>query len=158
MTDLPESLTITQSWNKTLLIGQPGQVDLTLAPGQTGQSTPADWQGSWVIESRLELADFAINPGGTVSEALRPGQSLRFSWQVVPLSSYPAAGTLWVYAVQVAAGGQSQRDVLLASPISIRGMSLGGLGLVWVRLIAWGIVLAGLILVLVGRHRRVQRT
>jgi hypothetical protein len=148
--NLPESLTIHETWRQNLWVGQSGQVGLTLAPSESAQSNSLSWQDSWVIESRLELGGFLVDPQGTASGSLRPAHSLTFRWQVTPLSAYKAQGTLWVYSVRKAAGGESQRDLLLASPIDIRSIGSGGVRWAYLRVAAWGFVLLGTMSLLVS--------
>ena len=76
-------------------------------------------------------------------EGLLPGQAILFSWTILPAQVVTSQGTLWIYSLHQDGNGNPQKDLLVASPIAVRAFLLAGLPWKFVRLAAWGAVLAG---------------
>ncbi|PKN93479.1 MAG: hypothetical protein CVU44_09000 [Chloroflexi bacterium HGW-Chloroflexi-6] len=81
-----------------------------------------------VAEARLDMAGVEINPTGTISESLRPGQPVTFYWSVRAEEIGIYRGTLWFYLNFVPlAGGPEQRQALSAQKIEIEAVNFLGL-------------------------------
>ncbi len=139
---------------QALWAGQTGRAALALEAGAPlGDPIAA---GNQVLEARLELAGIAVQPQDAISETMRAGQPLHFSWSLYPALPGSYAGTLWVYLNTVPKeGGDADHQALLALPVEIESRAsvfglpvgvtrwAGGLGLV-----------AGLLLFLLARISR----
>jgi hypothetical protein len=81
-----------------------------------------------LAEARLDLAGMQVDPAGQVSETLRPGQRVIFSWSVHPDEAGLYRGTLWFFLrfIPIAGGPESSR-ALAALPIEIEAVSFFGL-------------------------------
>lgn len=99
------------------------------------------------VETALDLAGAEISPGGVVGAALLAGRSDRFAWQIVPRVEGELEGRAWVYFLFVPADGSAnQRKPVSAQPVTIRVVSLLGMGEVaarWVGGLAMALPVAG---------------
>jgi hypothetical protein len=81
-----------------------------------------------VAEARLDMAGVQINPAGTISEPLRPGQTVTYYWSVRAEDVGIYRGTLWFYLRFVPLdGGPEQRQALSAQKIEIEAVNFFGL-------------------------------
>ncbi|MDX9991978.1 MAG: hypothetical protein RBS68_07980 [Anaerolineales bacterium] len=79
-------------------------------------------------EARLDMAGVQISPAGAISESLRPGQKLRFSWSVRAEQVGRYRGTLWFYLrFSPIAGGPEERLALSSQKIEIEAVNFFGL-------------------------------
>lgn len=101
-------------WTPRIKMGDTGQIDLefflmeTLAEDAAGTNEGNNSQKSFrwnsikgyeylQVETRLELAQALIEPGGELIQSLRPGESLKQSWQVKPLDGIAMDAEIWIY-------------------------------------------------------------
>jgi hypothetical protein len=81
-----------------------------------------------VAEARFDMAGVQINPPGSISESLRPGEKLNFYWSVRAEDVGIYRGTLWFYLRFVPLeGGPEQRQALSAQKIEIEAVNFLGL-------------------------------
>ena len=66
-----------------------------------------------IAEARLDLAGMEVQPSGTISEPLLPGQAVTFYWSVRPEESGKYEGTAWLHLrfVPKDGGGESRIPV-----------------------------------------------
>jgi hypothetical protein len=81
-----------------------------------------------VAAARLDLAGVQVSPQGMVSQPMRPGQKIFFSWSISPTQLGQYRGTLWLYLNLVPKnGGNPDQLTLLAPQIQIESVSVLGL-------------------------------
>ncbi len=96
------------------------------------------------MEASLELAGITVQPDAALSEPYSPGETMLFSWRLIPLEEGEFRGTLWVYAsILDAETGMKENLTLYALPVEVSVVSLLGLR---ADLLKW----AGIIGILIG--------
>lgn len=81
-----------------------------------------------VAEARLEMAGVYLNPPGMISEPLRPGGLLTFTWGVHANSVGRYEGTVWFYLRFVPLdGGPGERVAISAQKVGFDSVDLWGL-------------------------------
>ncbi len=133
-------------WPASIHVGDSDVLTLTLQVDQAGKLTPtAQISGhevtgtpvfipglydtyNLVAAARLDLAGVEISPQGMVSQPMRPGQAVFFSWSISPSQLGKYRGTLWLYLNLVPkSGGEPDQLTLLAPQIQIESVSVFGL-------------------------------
>jgi len=126
--------------------GDAERVILTLEVDEHGHLTPTAQVGGNVIrgeiisipnvyethnlmaEARLDLAGMQVQPAGTVSETMLPGQKVVFFWSIRPEQVGNYKGTAWLYLRFIPKdGGPDLRQALSAQLIEIDAVTLLGL-------------------------------
>ena len=133
-------------WPSTIHVGDSDVLTLTLQVDQAGLLTPTAQIGghkvtgeavyipnlydtyNLVAAARLDLAGVEVSPQGMVSQPMRPGQKIFFSWSISPSQLGQYRGTLWLYLNLVPKnGGETDQLTLLAPQIQIESVSVLGL-------------------------------
>ncbi len=133
-------------WPSSIHLGDSDVLTLTLLVDQTGKLTPTAQIGghkvtgeavyipdlydsyNLVAAARLDLAGVQISPQGMVSQPMRPGKEIFFSWSISPDQLGQYRGTLWLYLNLVPKnGGNPDQLTLLAPEIQIDSVSVLGL-------------------------------
>jgi hypothetical protein len=133
-------------WPSSIHVGDSDVLTLTLQIDQSGNLTPtAQISGhkvtgetiyipdlydtyNLVAAARLDLAGVEVTPQGMVSQPMRPGQKIFFSWSISPDQLGRYRGTLWLYLNLVPKnGGEPDQLTLLAPQIEIESVSVLGL-------------------------------
>jgi hypothetical protein len=141
-----ETRRLTLDWPPVIRAGDSDVILLTLEVDEQGNLTPtAAYEGHEVTgetvaipdvfathnvlaEARLDLAGVEVNPSGLVSETLRPGQKVTFSWSVSPDEVGTYRGTVWFFLRFIPlAGGAEEERALAALPIEVEAVSFFGL-------------------------------
>jgi hypothetical protein len=145
---------LTIQWPKMVRVGDADLVHLTYAVDQNGNLSPVAGAGkspigeqiieipylyesnNLVLEVRLDMAGLQVTPQATISEPLRPGQTLSFSWSISPVQASVYRGNLWVYLnIVPKGGGDIDRRALVAYRMEIEARSILGLP---VNVARWG--------------------
>lgn len=100
-----------------------------------------------VAQARLDMAGVEFSPQGEISEPMRPGVPVKFTWSVLPRQVGSYRGTLWLHLQFIPLdGGESSRQALSAQVIDIEAVNLFGVGGVPARFIgAVGTVVGALL-------------
>ncbi len=133
-------------WPASIHVGDSDVLTLTLLVDQVGRITPTAQIGghqvtgaavfipdlydtyNLVAAARLDLAGVQVAPQGMVSQPMRPGQNIFFSWSISPSQLGQYRGTLWLYLNLVPKnGGNADQLTLLAPEIQIESVSVLGL-------------------------------
>ncbi len=133
-------------WPSTIHLGNSDVLTLTLLVDQGGKLTPTAQIGghkvvgqavyipdlydsyNLVAAARLDLAGVQVSPQGMVSQPMRPGEEIFFSWSISPDQLGQYRGTLWLYLNLVPKkGGNPDQLTLLAPEIQIESVSVLGL-------------------------------
>ena len=133
-------------WPSSIHVGDSDVLTLTLLVDQAGRITPTAQIGghqvtgtavfipdlyesyNLVAAARLDLAGVQVSPQGLVSQPMRPGQKIFFSWSISPNQLGQYRGTLWLYLNLVPKdGGNPDQLTLLAPEIQIESVSVLGL-------------------------------
>jgi len=133
-------------WPSSIHVGDSDVLTLTLDVDQAGLLTPTaqiaghkvtgtavfipDLYDTYnlVAAARLDLAGVQVSPQGMVSQPMRPGQKIFFSWSISPTQLGQYRGTLWLYLNLVPKnGGNPDQLTLLAPQIQIESVSVLGL-------------------------------
>jgi hypothetical protein len=141
-----ETRRLSLDWPPIIRAGDGDVIRLTLEVDEQGNLTPtAAYEGHVVTsetvaipdvfathnvlaEARLDLAGVALDPSGMVSETLRPGQRVTFSWSVRPAEVGIYRGTVWFFLRFIPlAGGAEESRALAAIPVEIEAVSFFGL-------------------------------
>ncbi len=112
---IPESRRLTLEFPPVMRTGDSARIRMQLEVDDRGNITPtAIVEGNVVTgevieipnlyethlvvaEARLDMAGMEVQPPGTISEPLTPGQSVTFYWSVRPEDSGRYEGTAWLY-------------------------------------------------------------
>jgi hypothetical protein len=141
-----ETRRLTIQWPRFVRVGDADLVHLTFAVDQDGNLTPVVGAGTGsigeqsieipslyeshnlVLEVRLDMAGLQVAPQATISEPVRPGQALNFSWSISPVQAGNYRGNLWVYLnIVPKGGGDIDRRALVAYRMDIEARSVLGL-------------------------------
>jgi hypothetical protein len=133
-------------WPTSIHVGDSDVLTLTLLVDQVGMLTPtAQFAGhkvtgetvfipdlydtyNLVAAARLDLAGVQVSPQGMVSQPMRPGQKIFFSWSISPNQLGQYRGTLWLYLNLVPKnGGDPDQITLLAPEVQIESVSVLGM-------------------------------
>lgn len=84
--------------------GEVATVKLEFAPVVTTQTK--EWiveesQGAYFLETRLEIPGMQVNPQGSFTQPVVPGNTLHYNWEFISQQNGNYQGTLWVYLVVV---------------------------------------------------------
>lgn len=81
-----------------------------------------------IAEARLDLAGVEVSPGDVVSEALSPGNPIRFQWSIHPANVGVYRGTVWLYLRFLdKQTGEESRKTMSAQIVEIEAVNLWGL-------------------------------
>jgi len=81
-----------------------------------------------VAQARLDMAGVEYSPKGEISEPMRPGVPVKFSWSVLPRQVGSYRGTIWLHLQFIPLdGGESSRQALSAQVIDIDAVNLFGM-------------------------------
>jgi len=133
-------------WPSTIHVGDSDVLTLILMVDPAGKLTPTAQIGghkvtgeavyipdlyetyNLVAAARLDLAGVQVLPQGMVSQPMRPGQKIFFSWSISPDQIGQYRGTLWLYLNLVPKnGGIPDQLTLLAPEIQLESVSVLGL-------------------------------
>jgi hypothetical protein len=73
-----------------------------------------------IAEARLDMAGMEVQPTGTVSETLLPGQSVTFYWSVRPEDAGKYEGAAWLHLRFVPKGGGEESRI----PVSVQFLEI----------------------------------
>ncbi|HEY3475521.1 MAG TPA: hypothetical protein VGK56_12985 [Anaerolineales bacterium] len=146
---LPERRRLTVEFPSQIRTGDSDEVRLTLGMDDLRNLTPTAEIGSNVVteeiveipnlyeshqvivEARFDLAGMEVRPGELVSEALSPGSTVTFRWNVRPQDAQEAGlyrGTIWLYLRFVhRQSGEESRRTVSAQIVEIEAVNLFGL-------------------------------
>jgi hypothetical protein len=149
---VPEQRLLNLEYPPRLRAGDAERVILTLAVDAQGNLTPtAEVQGNVtqgqivtipnvyethnvMAEARLDLAGVEVQPSGTVSETLLPGQTVTFYWSIRPADVGHYKGTVWFYLRFIPKDSSPEsRQALSAQLIEIDAVAFLGLKATYVR-------------------------
>jgi len=81
-----------------------------------------------IAEARLDMAGMEVQPPGTISETLLPGQSVTYYWSVRPKNAGRYEGAVWLHLRAVPRdGGEEMRIPVSVQFIEIEANSFMGL-------------------------------
>jgi hypothetical protein len=144
--EIPEARRLVLEWTSKIKVGDPGIVSITLEMDEGGKITPtASVGGDQIVvepvlipnlyathdviaQARLDIAGLEYRPEGEISEALLPGQPVKFIWSVRPGEVGKYQGTVWLHLLFVPrSGGEEMRKVISAQIIDIQAVNFLGL-------------------------------
>ena len=135
---IPESRRLTLEFPPVMRTGDSTRIRLQLEVDERGNITPtAVVEGNVVsgevveipnlyethnviAEARLDMAGMEVQPPGTVSEPLSPGQAATFFWSVRPNESGNYEGTAWLHLRFVPKGGGEESRI----PVSVQFLEI----------------------------------
>jgi hypothetical protein len=80
------------------------------------------------VEARLEMGGLDVEPAGTLTRPLFPGQAVRFEWGLIPMQARVYEGTVWLYLRFMPKDGSPGNSwPVSAKRVEIRASSLLGL-------------------------------
>jgi hypothetical protein len=142
---IPESRRLTLEFPPVIRTGDSARIRLQLEVDAQGNVTPtAVVEGNVVTgevvqipnlyethnviaEANLDMAGVQVQPTGTISEPLSPGQSVTFYWSVRPTESGKYEGTVWLHLRFVPkGGGEESRIPVSAQFLEIESKSFLG--------------------------------
>ncbi|MEA3439696.1 MAG: hypothetical protein U9R58_05385 [Chloroflexota bacterium] len=104
-----------------------------------------------IVQARLDLPGISFTPKGELSQSMRPGTPVVFSWRVLPEKTGNHKGTIWVHLQhEPESGDEIIRQPLTAQVLEIEAISLFGLSGSSARVIGSVGVIAGVVFGLVG--------
>jgi len=149
---IPERRRLTLEFPPRIRAGDSEIVRLTLEVDDLGNLTPtAEFEGNVVTgevieipnlyeshqviaEARFDIAGLEVAPPGLVSQPLAQGQSITFSWSILPDGVGVYRGTVWLYLRFVdKVSGEERQRVVSAQPVKIEAVNFLGLSLSFVR-------------------------
>lgn len=140
----------------TLLIGNMNGLDLSVL-------VDAYAIYSIIAEAKLEIPGSVIRPPGVISQPIRPGQAIIFSWQVLPEGTGQYAGTAW-FSLRFFPKEQGESSDLLtnryyvaAMPLRFEVQSLAGISGELARILGGLGILLGLLTALPSILERLAR-
>lgn len=135
---VPESRRLTLEFPPKMRTGDSARIRLQLEVDDRGNITPtAIVEGNVVTgevveipnlyethnviaEARLDMAGMEVQPPGTISEPLLPGQSVTFYWSVRPNESGKYEGAAWLHLRAVPKGGGEETRI----PVSVQFLEI----------------------------------
>lgn len=143
---IPERRRLTLEYPPRIRAGDSDVVRLTLEVDQNGNLTrTAEVEGNVItgetieipnlyethhiiVEARFDVSGIEVSPPDLTSQALAPGQTLRFFWSIRPEEVGTYRGTIWLYLrfVDKVSGEESQRAVS-AQIVEIEAVNLFGI-------------------------------
>ncbi len=163
---LTEARRLNLEWPPKLREGESGLIKMTLEVDDQGNLAPtAEVEGNIVrgetviiqdlydthhvvAEARLDMAGVEISPNGEISEALRPGQSVTFYWNIRTPQVGRFKGTVWLHLLFIPMNGEEpeSRTMVSAQLIDVETVNFLGLGGTSARLLGGVGTLVGSIL------------
>ena len=153
--DLPRFL---YEEERSLHISQPGKMwsgdsgSITLSITAPAQTLPAAQPATTAtvyntsIETRLELENIDIQPGGTIIEPVHEGKPAQFLYTIIPTVGGAVTGKLWVDVdILSTSSGETWQVVRLALPIDIEVSDFLWLPAPWGRVAAFSALGAALL-------------
>ncbi len=100
------------------------------------------------LQLRPDLENTTINPPGSMTTALLPGQEPAMVWKMDAASKEEISGTFWVYMefVPLQDGLEKTSTALLARNISIPVKTVFGLNTRWITILATAVIVAAIFL------------
>jgi hypothetical protein len=142
---IPESRRLTLEFPPVIRTGDSTRIRLQLEVNDQGNITPTAIIGGNVVsgevveipnlyethnvvaEARLDMAGMEVQPPGTISEPLLPGQPVTFYWSIRPNESGNFEGTAWLHLRFIPKiGGEESRIPVSAQFLEIEVRSLLG--------------------------------
>ena len=135
---IPESRRLTLEFPPVMRTGDSARIRLQLEVDDKGNITPtAIVEGNVVTgevveipnlyethnvvaEARLDMAGMEVQPPGTISEPLTPGNAVTFYWSVRPSESGKYEGTAWLHLRAVPKGGGDETRI----PVSVQFLEI----------------------------------
>jgi hypothetical protein len=131
-------------WPANLRLGDAGLIRMELLIDENGQLSLSTEGGQAVIEpvqipdlydthtiiaqARLDMAGVEYRPQGEISQAMLPGQGVKFLWSVRPAEAGAYSGTVWLHLRLIPQDGSPERRIVLtAQIISLRSIDLLGM-------------------------------
>lgn len=137
---------ISLEWPQQIKVGESDRIQLILEVDEEGFITPTamvdgnnlEFESVLIpdlyenyylnVESRLDIVGMDVLPQGVVSTALIKGKNLVFAWSLSPRQAGSFSGTVWLYLNLIPKNGDPiQKELLLAKPINIKGVTVFGL-------------------------------
>lgn len=134
-------------WPSRIRTGDSDLIVLTLELDDEGNITPTALYGDHLVrgepvqvpnlydthnvvaQARLDVAGMDYIPRGEISEPMRPGVPVRFSWSVLPENVGAYRGTIWIHLQFVPIdGSETSRRVLSAQIVDINAVNMFGIG------------------------------
>jgi hypothetical protein len=135
---IPESRRLTLEFPPVMRAGDSTRIRLQLEVDDQGNLTPtAVVEGNVITgevveipnlyethnviaEARLDMAGMEVQPQGTISEPLLPGQAVIFYWSVRPGEAGKYEGTAWLHLRFVPKGGGEESRI----PVSVQFLEI----------------------------------
>jgi len=142
-------------WPSIMRLGDLAEVQLQFGPAEPvdppepALASPGE-PYSVLAEARLDLPGLPHSPPGEISQALTPGRSLAFVWDLLPVAAGETAGTVWLHLRYTSTTRPELRQVLTAQRIQIRSIDFLGLSGPWARALGSAGVVVGAVLCLDG--------
>jgi hypothetical protein len=143
---VPEPRRLTLEWRTILRSGDTDFIHLRVSEDIAGKITPTTGEkGNQIIgepvlisnvytthnvmaDARLEIAGLTVSPNNQISQVLRPGEDITFTWSVRSSGVGRFPGTVWLYLRFLPLdGGQERQLVLTAQVIEIQVVNLFGI-------------------------------
>jgi hypothetical protein len=162
----PELTGINLEYRDWIRLGETGEFQFSLDKGSEGAASAAGVPLQEItslynvmVEASLEISDVTVTPPGSLTQALLPGEGVKFAWKITPEKTGQFAGRLWLYLLFVPKdGGPVERAAVLARPIELTSTSFFGLPLAYAQ---WGGVAAFFLFLFlcfwIVRKRKVKR-
>ena len=139
---IPERRRLTLEFPPEIRAGDSDRVRLTLEVDELGNLTPtAEVAGNVVTgevieipnlyethaviaEARFDIAGLRVSPPDLVGQSLAQGQSVTFSWSILPEGVGTYRGTIWLYLRFVdRVSGEESRKAVSAQPVEIEAVN-----------------------------------
>jgi len=143
---------ITLEWPQEMRIGETGRITLSIEPQLNAGAINVSQ--ALAIDAQMDLVGLQFYPANEERTSLPAGQLLRLFWQVSAAQGGEYAGNAWLYIVFPDTTGASNTSgqglPLSAQNLAIKVISLAGLDVTQVRILAAvGIAAAALIMLIV---------
>jgi hypothetical protein len=133
------------SWPEQVHLGKPSRVELIVRPVTNLTSENISHSAQFITEARLDLPLLKVLPFGGVQQSFDLDDQVYFQWEIDPFRTGTFDGQFWLYVLVVNGAGETDRQAMLAVPLSVESKALFGLSdrlLVW---IGWLMILLALV-------------
>lgn len=143
---LYERRLISLDWPEKIRVGDSERITLIIQVDQDGKITPTvsseehtlDLEPVFIpdiyedhylnLEARIDIAGMEVLPQGIVSTAIIKGKDVKFAWSLSPRQVGKFSGTVWLYLnIIPKEAGHNQKELLMAKPIDIQGVTVFGM-------------------------------
>jgi hypothetical protein len=144
---IPEQRLLTLERPSRIRVGDSDVVRIVLEVDEAGKITPTAFfedheievqsveilnlYGTHIVraEARLEMAGIEVSPSASIDRRLNPGETVEFSWSIVPEDTGTYRGNAWVFLRYIPKQeGDLIEKTLFSQPLEIQAVNLLGLG------------------------------